>query len=451
MTQHELEVSAKFDAVVRNAIDMLEMSANQLQAAPKLSVLCFAFALELVLTARLIKEHWSLCLEDPQRVSFQKFKSGDILTVSGKSALERIEKLYESDLRRYKEAFEPVWSLRNRLVHFYDPDFANADISAVEQATLKQLKAWHLLHRLLTDDWRDEFAAYLQTLLVLDRKMKQTRQYLQAKYELERKKLERMANGGWAIECPVCGFVAWMRSCRDVGLVQLSCAVCDHFESLVQYECVDCDEFHLLHRSEQPGDECSLGKSREDLVSLIPFEPVCDDFPVGHCSTCGGGVASVYCVWPHYLCLDCGEYYHEIDVEYCDHCAEPNFGIDLSFSYMTGCLGCDGHRELAGMGRADLSSAQLVSQLNKTELPDPASELPETLQECLEQIRLAERKIKELVDERSSRIQTAGLEGEPETREVIFQQISELYDESIEDWSCFVEALKGKMIEIRGG
>ena len=59
--QTERRVSDElFDSLVLNAFDFLERAVRELEKSPKYSVLHFFNSIELLLKARLLKEHWAL-------------------------------------------------------------------------------------------------------------------------------------------------------------------------------------------------------------------------------------------------------------------------------------------------------------------------------------------------------------------------------------------------------
>ena len=53
-----------FVSLVRNAIDFLKKSVDELEGSPKYSVIHFCSAIELFLKARLLVEHWTLIIID---------------------------------------------------------------------------------------------------------------------------------------------------------------------------------------------------------------------------------------------------------------------------------------------------------------------------------------------------------------------------------------------------
>ena len=66
-----------FDSLVRNAMDFLKKSVDELEESPKYSVIYFSTAVELFLKARLLREHWSLIISNVNKV--QKRKSETII------------------------------------------------------------------------------------------------------------------------------------------------------------------------------------------------------------------------------------------------------------------------------------------------------------------------------------------------------------------------------------
>lgn len=82
-----------FDNILENALDFADTSIRQLQDSPKQSLINFAAFVELVLKARLLREHWSLVVEKPGSVSLQQFQAGEFRSVTTKETLARLDKV----------------------------------------------------------------------------------------------------------------------------------------------------------------------------------------------------------------------------------------------------------------------------------------------------------------------------------------------------------------------
>ena len=66
------EPNEMFDSLVRNAIDFLKKSVDELEKSPKYSVIHFYTAIELFLKARLLAELWTLIITDVNKVKRKK-------------------------------------------------------------------------------------------------------------------------------------------------------------------------------------------------------------------------------------------------------------------------------------------------------------------------------------------------------------------------------------------
>jgi hypothetical protein len=84
----------EFD-LIQNALDYLRSAADYSikgdTRSLKYAVLHLDAAIELVLKARLAREHWSLIFENSDKASLQAMSSGDFVSVDIKSALNRLE------------------------------------------------------------------------------------------------------------------------------------------------------------------------------------------------------------------------------------------------------------------------------------------------------------------------------------------------------------------------
>ena len=123
MNQHDI-----FDSLARNAFDFLERGIGEFDKAPKYSVIHFCAAVEMLLKARLMKEHWSLIVSKPEQANLAKFMAGDFASVTMDEARARIESpIYVVDdyfihwetVREYNEACYELSQYRQAVKHLY--------------------------------------------------------------------------------------------------------------------------------------------------------------------------------------------------------------------------------------------------------------------------------------------------------------------------------------------
>lgn len=114
----------KLDAALRNlaesAFDFLEKSVDEIKDRPKYSVIHFATAVELLLKARLMHEHWTLVVERTSDVTLDDFLSGKCKTVTQADAIKRLNGACGENIPRDAVAqFTRIAAHRNQMIHFF--------------------------------------------------------------------------------------------------------------------------------------------------------------------------------------------------------------------------------------------------------------------------------------------------------------------------------------------
>ena len=82
-----------FDALVKNAIDFLDSSLDDLEIRPKNSIVDFYTSIELFLKARLMTEHWTLILSKPENANIDNFRIGDFHSIFLEEAIKRLKSI----------------------------------------------------------------------------------------------------------------------------------------------------------------------------------------------------------------------------------------------------------------------------------------------------------------------------------------------------------------------
>lgn len=336
-----------FDKIARNALEFLSSAISDVHKKPRRSVVDFYAAYELILKARLVKEHWSLIFADPRIADRNKLKSGEFLSVSAKEAIRRMAKVVGSCPKGADAScFETIRKHRNRLVHFHNPAYSkNASKAVLQEVVSEQCRAWLQMHRWLTRDWDDEFHSYRTRIARLNRKMVKMREYLKAKYESLKKALERARRSGVVVEaCDACGFTARCHR-QHRGVVRKAvCRVCERAATWIDIACPHCgsdlriEPYDLLE-----GIDCA---ACEEEVTL-------DDVANDHGPTrmkdrlyewraCCGECEhpeSVIELDDTNICLVCLTQHEDIDQ--CAWCCTNVAGLRED-SYLLGCPLCDG-------------------------------------------------------------------------------------------------------------
>jgi hypothetical protein len=160
-TKSGVKTSTLFKSLVENAIDFLKRSVAEIKKSPKYSVINFCSAVEILLKARLVREHWSLILAKPELADVIRSKSGDFISVSMEEAIRRLDSVCNEKISLdTREAFKTIRNHRNKLVHFFHPGYAKPSKKNIEQIVAEVCRAWFYLHQLLVTQWSDDFEAY---------------------------------------------------------------------------------------------------------------------------------------------------------------------------------------------------------------------------------------------------------------------------------------------------
>jgi hypothetical protein len=269
--------SKMFDCLVRNALDFLQRSAEELETAPNHSSIDFCTAIELFLKARLLSEHWTLVYDDLKRAistnkaSLMKFSDGDFVSVGMKDAIARLRELVNLSISKEAgETFVCISQHRNKLIHFFHPSFSQRpDATAIASVVAEQCRGWYHLYPLLTDSWRSIFAPYLSDIEKVQSLMRKNRAFLQIIYDARLTNIQRLKQEGIAIvACRSCGFEAMWDMSRDEPIQSSVCFVCATFNNGLPVKCPGCGEHVVVAapRSEPHCALCSKSIALDDIL-----------------------------------------------------------------------------------------------------------------------------------------------------------------------------------------
>jgi hypothetical protein len=109
-------------------------------------VINFCSALEIFLKARLMIEHWTLVVPqlDKEKVTLAKFQEGKLPSVSMSRAITRLRDVCgEAIGTEAEKSFDAVREHRNKLVHFFHPQYTTrSDQATIQEVVAEQRKAW---------------------------------------------------------------------------------------------------------------------------------------------------------------------------------------------------------------------------------------------------------------------------------------------------------------------
>lgn len=340
-----------FDSLVENGLDFLSKAISELKDQPKYSVIHFHAAVELFVKARLMHEHWSLIVSKRQEPDWDKFVTGDFLSVSLDEAAGRLDKVVRSALSGADlAAFREVAKHRNKMVHFFHEAHSAEESSELTRSIVKQqLKAWYFLHQLLTVQWSEVFSNWNVKIANIDAALRELHEFLQVVFDNLQPEIEVLKAKGVLFEqCPSCGFESQQHDDEVKVIYESKCLVCGLAEKCLKIECPVCGQLATF-RNEGFAICQSCGKSLEpqDVADALIDAGAAhvaamdgdDLWSVGNCSDCDGYHTVVRTENDEWVCASCfGEF--EL-LESCGWCNELNTG-DMEHSYITGCNHCEG-------------------------------------------------------------------------------------------------------------
>lgn len=183
ISQEQRTIEELFDALVKNAIDFLGSSLDDLEKRPKNSIVDFYTSIELFLKARLMTEHWALILNKPENANFDRFRVGDFHSVFLGEAIKRLKSIAGESLdQSTEENFKKLGEHRNQIVHFAHSDYPNIE-AAKASVVVEQWESWHQLHILLTEKWKNIFSPYQQDIDLIHQRMMQQVEFIEVRYK----------------------------------------------------------------------------------------------------------------------------------------------------------------------------------------------------------------------------------------------------------------------------
>lgn len=334
-----------FDSLVRNAIDFLQMSVKELEKQPKYSVIHFAMSVELFLKARLLREHWSLVVSKIEKASLQAFRNGEFVSVTMDECLQRLGNIANDSLLTHEqECFRAIRDHRNKLVHFFHPEYQSpVNKKLLPQIVSEQLKAWFYLHRLLTIKWADHFNQYSKQITRLQKMLRRNQQFLAAKFKaLDPEIKEARKQGQKFGHCVICGYESGRIKSIFDPLFTRQCLVCDWSSNFLQIPCPKCGKDILIESGEfGMCENCESTIGFDDLMEKFgPNDPPDEESSIAYCSFCENYKASVIPFGNEsHLCLNCFELHD--DVGSCGWCGSLITG-DTDGTSIGGCFQCGG-------------------------------------------------------------------------------------------------------------
>lgn len=343
-----MDQSNQMAGLVENALDFMERAFNEFENAPKYSVIHFYAAVELLLKARLLAEHWSLVIAKPQEADRDKFLKGDFQSVTLDDAIRRLEKVVGSGLTPAEiQQLQRLGRHRNRMMHFFHDADGVAGTHLREEIAVEQLRAWHTLNRLLLERWKEVFRPWSDRIYQVNEALKGHREYLRVRFEAIKADLQVKEQAGARLTtCTSCSYRA--NEVHEIfgAFGNGECHVCGMPSCQIDVACPDCGTAMIfIDEGFQSCASCGRSVEAEELARLIEDEGrgTKDYFESGmpaHCTACDG-VRTVVHHDGELLCASCFCMFSEETMAQCSWCGALNAG-KIEGSFLTGCVVCEG-------------------------------------------------------------------------------------------------------------
>lgn len=323
------DLEQMFTSLTKNGLEFVCRSVMEVEADPGFAVSHFAVGVELLLKARLFREHWAFVADNPHTAAWTALKDGTQGTVPAGKLVAAITSVTGTSLRAEKAVFAKLFQHRNRVLHF-------VPAPTVDLAVLEQFLGWYHLHRLLTVTWRDLFAGTEEKIKEIDLSVRAHRKFLEVRFQ--QLTAEGVLQTGRFLNCPVCNFESCgatnVHSLFEVGV----CRVCDASVELLNFGCcppILAPEDRAFHG----GISCGCGQvhTAEEAAAELGG----DAGWAANCLACHRS-ATVAEIGGGLQCLGCGCDFLESECYGCPICAQCWAGVEPDDGW-AGCPGCD-HR-----------------------------------------------------------------------------------------------------------
>lgn len=339
-----------FRDLVGSAFEFMTRAIEEIEQSPKFSTIHFATAVELFMKARLMREHWALIVDHPDKASRQQFLDGRVVTVSPRQAIGRLREIADVPVSlEAQKVFEAISERRNRMIHFvHDTSDPQKHADLVNQIVLEQHRGWFHLEQLLTD-WSDHLAWAEGPIDQARRGMKRYAPFLKVRFEgLEQEIKKEAAKGVRFVACRSCKLPAARSSPVSGQVAHMTCVVCEVADVLFEAPCVDdeCAGIVVFTQQDLPAQcpVCETEFGRGDISAALDTDPSTTDnyleqVPI-NCAYCLG-YHSVIKHYQAFVCTECLEVDEHMAV--CEFCHDGQIGGgSLEHSYGDGCEFCDG-------------------------------------------------------------------------------------------------------------
>lgn len=256
-------MSDDFVNLAENTFDFFILSLKDLDTSPKYSLIHFYFGIEILLKARLLHLDWKLILIDPYETSYDEFKKGNFISIDLNKAVKRINKFANDEIsHNAKRIFNKISKHRNKIVHFFHPDFIDKTKQIVAE---EQWIAWHYLRELLAYKWNDIFSIFEEKIKFINSGIRNHKQFLENKYNIIKKSIsDEIKNGTMYLKCPICSFKSSKVNKKEKYGSIFGCKVCEA-------EMIIVDTIDIKINCPYCESICNIASKNDEGLKIISF------------------------------------------------------------------------------------------------------------------------------------------------------------------------------------
>lgn len=340
------------DALVKNAIDFLDSSLDDLDKRPKNSIVDFYTSIELFLKARLMSEHWTLILSRPELANLDSFQVGDFHSIFLDDAVTRIKNILKKPIGANAiDAFKALGEHRNQIVHFAHTKYQ--DIQATKASVVaEQWSAWHYLHELLVSDWSPIFDNYLAEFERIHQRMMGQQEFIKARYTAILPQIEIKQKSGSEVEnCAHCHMESAIITQKNEWGNDYECMVCGVKDVLIKktsatIPCQSCGkEFQFFDKELKRCPHCGEEIDHEYVDEICKErysqgDEWCEEGGewIAYCHKCYDDRPSVFYIDGLWSCISCFDRGWRAIT--CPHCDEFVTGDMDTIKYFA-CVRCE--------------------------------------------------------------------------------------------------------------
>lgn len=334
----------KFEELASNAFEFLNKSAVEFDTDIKCSIIHFCIAVENILKASLLHEHWSLIFKKPENAKWEDFVAGDFQSVSLEETISRLQNISREEIPvEAKKTFATISKERNKIIHFY-----NGNISK-ESIAMHQFLAWFYIDNFLRT-W-PHFHKFLSEKENFREIMTRQRDYLQFRYDKIKPALAKLDRTKFLVEqCPICNFKAVAIQNTELKVQNVQCRVCDFMAQGFTITCPDCEKLLLVTGVYTTSCDCYQDIDSHELIKMIEkklsyhadIQHGENIYWLANCTECDGDHTAIKLADDQWMCMQCFSLFDK--ASYCDWCNELYTGErEDTYTFGCGCKLCEGY------------------------------------------------------------------------------------------------------------